>query len=192
MTPRDIEGYQRLRVGPNGEKLKVDGDVGPRTRWAMAIEQLPAWRSRAVLGALGWVGLRELGPPNTGPEIDAWLDECGVQPGNPWCAAFVSAVLRYAGIECREARVSRLAQKFPSTSVPLPGDIGYWLREDGTGHCGIVTGVSLNQVSMCEGNSADGVRVGLRKTAALDFLCPDGVGMPYADPKLPMLGEATR
>lgn len=33
---------------------------------------------------------------NRGLEIDYWLHECGISVGNPWCAAFITNVIRQA------------------------------------------------------------------------------------------------
>lgn len=191
MNPVDLAAFQRLRVGPDGKKLTPDGNLGPKTQWAFDLEQLPAWRQKVVLGALKWVGLTETGT-NTGPEIDGWLQACGAQQGNPWCAAFVSAVLRGAGIGCSEASVTRLARQFPDAEVPLPGDISYWVRDDGTGHCGIVTGVEPDRVSTCEGNSGNAVRTGTRPLSGLSFCRPYGNGLPGVLASLPALGAVTR
>lgn len=191
MLPVEVAAFQRVNIGPDGKRLSADGKLGPKTEWAMALAELPVWRHILVVNALQWAGLEEQGE-NHGPEIDAWLRACGVEPGNPWCAAFVSAMLRSIGIECNEARVSKLAERFPETLCPLPGDIAYWLREDGTGHCGIVTGVLPGTVALIEGNSGDGVRVGTRPIAGLKFLCPRGYGMPRAHTALPSLGSKTR
>lgn len=37
-----------------------------------------------------FVGFTELGGPNTGQVVDAFLKAVGLQPGQPWCAAFVN------------------------------------------------------------------------------------------------------
>jgi uncharacterized protein (TIGR02594 family) len=161
------------------------------TQWALALEALPGWRQNVVNGALKWVGLQETSK-NRGVEIDAWLTACGAHPGNPWCAAFVSAVLRSAGIECAEASVARLGGKYPEVEVPLPGDVSYWIRDDGTGHCGIVTGVDPDRVSTCEGNSGDAVRTGTRGFSGLRFCRPMGQGIPVVVSGLPELGNGTR
>ena len=191
IAPVDIAAFQRLHLGPDGQKLLPDGRIGPKTQWSMALAEQPPWRQQLVLNALSFAGLEERGGENRGTEIDLWLAACGVSPGNPWCAAFVSAVLRGVGIDCAEARVVKLTERFPDTAVPLPGDIGYWLRDDGTGHCGIVTGVGPGGfVSMVEGNSGDGVRVVTR--GALKFLCPRGYGMPAVFSGLLAGGSRTR
>jgi hypothetical protein len=190
VIPLDLVGFQKLRVGPDGLRLVADGVMGPKTAWALGLESLPQWRQDVVLGALKWVGLREQGE-NRGPEIRVWLEACGVQEGNPWCAAFVSAILRGAGIGCNEASVARLRAKFPRTETPVPGDVMCFLREDGTGHTGIVTGVSADRVSTCEGNSQDGVRAGWRPKAGLDFVVPMGQPLPGVWSGLTQLGGKT-
>ena len=187
----DLAGFQRLHVGPDGQRLMADGVLGPKTAWALAIEALPLWRQNVVLGALKWLGLKEISV-NRGPEIDVWLAACGVQSGNPWCAAFVSAVLRAAGISCAEASVAKLGAKYPATEVPLPGDVSYWIRDDGTGHCGIVTGVDSDRVALCEGNSNDGVRVGTRILSGLRFCYPMGQPVPVVWDGLRSLEGRTR
>jgi len=40
--------------------------------------------------------VREVGGNNRGPEINQWLRAVGVSPGQPWCGAFVAAMLRAA------------------------------------------------------------------------------------------------
>ena len=38
--------------------------------------------------ARGFVGVRETGGNNRGPEVEAWLARVGLPPGNAWCMAF--------------------------------------------------------------------------------------------------------
>lgn len=191
MNPIDLEAFQRLHRGPDGAKLKVDGDLGPKTQWAMDLAALPAWRSKIVLMGLSWVDLTEV-TPNSSPEIDQWLAACGVQPGNPWCAAFASLCLRAAGFECREASVHRLAAKYPETLCPLPGDLCILRRSDGTGHVDLVTGVSPERVSVVGGNVGNAVRAGLRAREGRTFHRVGESGIPEAVAKLPLLGGETR
>lgn len=40
--------------------------------------------------------VREVGGNNRGPEINRWLRAVGAFPGDPWCGAFVAAMLRAA------------------------------------------------------------------------------------------------
>ena len=191
-VPIDLVAFQRLNVGPDGKRLLDDGILGPKTRWALALAELPRWRQDVVLGALRWLGVGETGGDNRGPEIDAWLAACGVQPGNPWCAAFYSALLRAAGIEMRQARVSELAKRLEPVAVPLPGDAGYIIHPDGSGHIGAVIAPGWPLVALCEGNTRDLVRVGTRATAGLSFGTPRGYGLPALPAGLLPLGGSTR
>lgn len=188
----DLVAFQRLHLGYDGRVLKDDGILGPKTRWALALEELPAWRQRLVMAALRWEGLTELGGTNRGPEIDLWLSACGVPPGNPWCAAFVSAMLRSIGIECAEARAWELWKKFPEALQPLPGDIFAMTHPDGSHHCGIIIGWgdTSSDVATCEGNCQNAVRVGVRARDTLFFSSPSGYGCPVTE-SLPRLGGAT-
>ena len=38
--------------------------------------------------ARGYVGVKESGGNNRGPEVEAWLHRVGLAPGNAWCMAF--------------------------------------------------------------------------------------------------------
>jgi hypothetical protein len=197
MTPVDLAAFQRLHVGPDGQKLRADGDLGPRTQWAFDIEALPGYRQDIVLKALRHVDTVELAP-NSGPEIDAWLRACKAEPGDPWCAAFACMCLRAGGIDVREASVARLAALFTETGCPLPGDLCCLHHPDGTGHVDIVTGlgvVDLNLVvSVVGGNVGNAVRAGLRYPKGRKFYRVGRTGAPLAldIPTLPLLGAADR
>jgi hypothetical protein len=175
----NIREFQRTHCNHLGQPLDVDDDIGPETQWALDVEALGA-RGRIVLAALDHVGLEEAPPgSNRGPDIDAWLLRCGVPVGLAWCAAFASHCVSFGGTNVHEASVARLAQKLPQVMTPLAGDVFYWLNPDGTGHCGIVTGVAASVILTCEGNSEDGVRVWRRERAGLKFLST------VAEPKQP-------
>jgi hypothetical protein len=197
VTPVDIAGFQRLHVGPDGQKLRADGDLGPRTQWAMDIEALPGWRQDIVLMGLRHVNVKETSR-NRGPEIDAWLRACKVDPednvDDPWCAAFASMCLRAGGIEAREASVARLAKLFVEVASPLPGDLCCLHRADGTGHVDIVTGNGVGVVSVVGGNVGNAVRAGLRMKAGRKFYRAGSTGSPLAlmIESLPMLGSQDR
>lgn len=191
ITPVEIAAFQRLHVGPDGKQLLPDGVIGPKTQWALDLEELPHWRQTIVLTALKWNGLREKAP-NTGDEIDAWLAACRQPPGQPYCAAFACMCLRAGGIEAREASTHRLAAMFPATYAPLPGDLLFLLRPDFTGHVDVVTGVGGGGVSVCGGNVDDGVRAGLRNPDGRSFRRVGRTGMPEALASLPWLGAKDR
>ena len=45
MTPAQVRAYQETKPRDwNGAPLGVDGNMGERTRWALAIEDLPRYR----------------------------------------------------------------------------------------------------------------------------------------------------
>lgn len=191
ITPVEIAAFQRLHVGPDGKQLLPDGKLGPKTQWALDLEELPIWRQTIVLTALRFVGLTEKAP-NTGTEIDAWLAACRQPPGQPYCAAFACMCLRAGGIEAREASVHRLAAMFPETTAPLPADLCCLHRGDGTGHVDIVTGLGRELFSVCGGNVDDGVRAGLRRLDGRRFYRVGKTGAPRADLTLPLLGAKDR
>lgn len=188
VIPKDLAAWQRLHVGPDGERLKDDGDLGPLTQWALDIESLPVWRQTVVLTALRFRLVREV-TPNVSPDIDAWNIAARAPIGSRYCASFASMCLRAGGIEAREASCHRLAAMFPETDAPLPADLCFLLRPDGTGHVDVVTGAGAELVSVCGGNVDDGVRPGLRRRQGRTFRRVGPTGMPGAVSRLPLLGS---
>jgi len=115
------------------------------------------------------VGLAETAP-NTGPEIDMWLSAVGARPGDPWCAAFVYAVLAQAWVPAKATASARVClEQYPEVAQPLPGDLMGWVNADGTGHVGFVIGFTREGSATVEGNSANTVRVCSRPMAGLQF-----------------------
>ena len=169
MNTDEIRKFQATHRTHLGQPLKQDGDIGPQTQWALDVDAFGK-RGLIIQAALDHVGLIEQGT-NRGPEIDAWLLRCGAPLGSAWCAAFASAMASFGGINLHEASVARLSTLLgDSYPDPIPGDIFYWLNGDGTGHCGIVTGVAGYNILTCEGTSANGVRVWQRSQVGLKFL----------------------
>jgi hypothetical protein len=178
---QDLIQFQATHHDHLGKPLKVDGVLGPRTQWALAIDSLPAERKKAVLSAIECIGIKEypMGS-NRGSDIDFWLKRCGVPipadkttpaPGNAWCAAFVSWVLSNASTVLRKlARVYDWVHKSGLKQVTIeqvqPGDLGCILRDDGTGHIWLVIGKQMGDkgwVTMqVEGNTSNEVRCTLR------------------------------
>jgi hypothetical protein len=164
VTPEDIRTFQ---AGPGGngrydwegKRLAVDGDLGPRTRWALAMARLDPRRQAIVERAGAFVGLIERAT-NRGPDIDTWLERCGAPLGSPWCAAFASWCLSVHGMPLvREAGAQALGRGFPATACPEPGDVMWFPTGAVTGHCGIVIGVGPIDVATIEGNQDNAVRV---------------------------------
>jgi hypothetical protein len=186
-----IRRFQSEASDWTGRPLTVDGQLGPRTRWALAIADLPRYRRDIVRTATLEHGVVEepLGS-NRGAAVDAYLKPAGVGLGQPWCAAFVSWVLREAGclgeLRYTASAATMLRQLRPCVGEPLPGDVfGWvlrpcvgeplpgdvfgWVNPDGTGHVGFVIGSEPRDIITCEGNSRHGVRVNRRPREGLMF-----------------------
>jgi hypothetical protein len=171
MTPDQIKTFQAAHRNPYGEALAVDGILGPQTQWALAISELGAKRNAIVNFHLDHVGQVTENGDNRGPEIDRWLLRCGVPVGLAWCAAYVSAAVSAAqGINLHEASVARLSKLLPHVAEPQPGDLGYYLNADGTGHVFLVIGVAPTTVMTGEGNQRNGCRTLRRVRSPLRFL----------------------
>ncbi len=171
MTPNAIGAFQASGKDWAGKPLTVDRALGPRTAWALAIADLPRYRRAIVERACARAGIAEspVGS-NRGPEIDVWLANVGASPGDPWCAAFVYAVLAQTGVEAKAVASARLClAQYPECVHPLPGDVFGWVNAGGTGHVGFVIGFTAEGVATVEGNSANGVRVCSRPIAGLSF-----------------------
>lgn len=105
--------------------------------------------------AQAWVSrVRESDGPNRGPQVSPWLRAVGCPPGNPWCAAFVAAMLRCGEedgdtVDCsvrsalarnyadRKAIDARLVMR--GSRDASPGDLVIWQKGSTiSGHIGIV------------------------------------------------------
>ena len=151
-------------------------------------------RAAVVEQALGWLGLGE----HDGSHAEILRVYNAIRPlprgytmgpGDPWCAAFVSAVGAVCGLgellfpECGCAPMLaryRAAGRFlrPAAASPRPGDLIFydWNGDGEPDHVGIVAELEDGRLSVVEGNYAD--RVGLRHvspTAAcvLGYAVPD-------------------
>lgn len=173
MTPEDIRAFQALATDHTGAPLAVDGNAGPRTRWAMALSTWPRERVAIVSRAIGKLGLAERDGTNRHPEIDEWLARCGVETGHPWCAAFASWCIAASGLQVAVAGAQNLGRKFRALAPgedPLPGDVMWYptgAPSAGTGHCGVVIGTTLSEVMTVEGNLRNAIRLARRSRAAV-------------------------
>jgi hypothetical protein len=108
------------------------------------------------------VGVREVGGPNRGPQVNEYLKSVGWGPGAPWCAAFVYWCIRGAARDAgaRDVPFVRTAgcgvieawakeRDIYERGRPEPGDV--FLR--GTTHTGFVTAVRGNVFDTIEGNT---------------------------------------
>lgn len=200
-----IEDFQAISRGPDGRRLDVDGDIGSRTRWALAVADIPRRRRSVIREASRFVGQREIpGKPNRGPLPDLVLAPLGLV-GVPWCAAFVSYVLRSVGFGAADgfkytARARECLAMFPQRlGLPVLGDIAGWVNPDGTGHVGIVIGLRLaanghllTHVILIEGNSADSVRITARPIGDLQVRAlPDELQWSSDVPSAPVVARQT-
>lgn len=112
---------------------------------------------------------------NRGITIDYWLTECKVPVGNPWCAAFVTSIMRQAlgyglpmYLTASVQRIVDWAKSLAAVGVwqdkPERGDLFviYFNSLRRFGHVGFVTNViDANTFETVEGNSnSDGSRDG--------------------------------
>jgi len=197
MTPDEIRKFQSSALDWFGEPLNQDGVIGPKTQWALDLRTCGPERERVVHTALNYLGTAE-DPPgsNSGYIIDQFLAPAGLR-GQPWCAAFVSWVLREARMPLSKYHVS--VHDMASTERPLvgrapwPGDVFYLLRQDGTGHCGFVLGGNHFEIMTIEGNCQNAVRLGRRDRGKIrGYINIDGpqVRIPRVADDLPDLDGA--
>lgn len=87
--------------------------------WAFVLPRADAQGMPAYMDtALSYVGTTEQAP-NQGPAIDRFLSDVHLQPGNPYCAAFVSYSLDAAGNVLSPTVRSGLATNFiTARSIP--------------------------------------------------------------------------
>jgi hypothetical protein len=134
-------------------------------------------KARAVVIAKSQLGVQERGGRNTGPEVDAYLLAVGLQPGQPWCCAFVLWCYLQAASELGEPmplrRTGKVTRLWDSSACfgrqgPSVGDIYCHATDpadrESPGHCGIVVAVrpdgaftaiegNTNKAGSREGNS---------------------------------------
>jgi len=172
MTPTEVRIYQETKPRDwNGALLGVDGDLGNRTKWSLAIDDLPRYRRRIVRAATLWRGVTEspLGS-NRGDPIDQWVLDAGGKLGDSYCAAFARAVLVAAGVPCMRTVLAKAClEQFELISFEeaLPGDLAGWVMPDGHGHVFPMIGWTKEGVAGMEGNH--GNRVALTSRVAKDL-----------------------
>lgn len=193
-----VRAYQRGHSNHLGKPLKVDGIEGPETQWSRALGTLDEARCIAVHIAQDSIGLAE-DPPGSNNDrngfIRQWLQRCGAQPGQPWCAAFLSHVMSWAGPAVMVAGAQVLGKRYPAVSEPLAGDIFWYPTTGWQGHCGLVIGTSPDEVMTIEGNCANAVRCVRRPRAGLHFarfIADDDGLVPGVVPTVPPAPGGTR
>lgn len=202
--------FQMTHLNTNGNWLDVDGQVGKNTWLALEHGDDDAQRShlkpvvpegiegnrKAILEtAIGEHGIREdTGRKNEkgekltnrGKDVDKylpnWVTSDPTTDGQPWCAYFISWVVKEVyGRHLLGRPVARVWKAYERASkegrwtpkgaeVPTPGDAFVLLYDDEytsvncTGHIGFVLQVSEDgrSYNTIEGNCADRVKVGQR------------------------------
>jgi hypothetical protein len=117
------------------------------------------------------LGVHEVGGDNRGKEVETFLKEAGLGPGNPWCAAFVNWCARQAATTLRvisplesvklQGYVPSYVEKFPAVEPKdvLPGDLFavYHASQKRFAHIGFVLQVNVREgwFETVEGNSND-------------------------------------
>lgn len=177
---RDFQDGSSEPIPPSawdGALIHPDGDLGPRTEWALALADLPRLRRDVARVAIGELGEKE-SAPNDSPRIRVYKEPLNVAPGLPWCACGVSWVLREARVPgaIYTASAHLAIHQFPLTTDPQPWDLFGWTNPDGTGHVGFVAGFAPGPVPLAglelvtlEFNSANMVRMCQRPRDGLLF-----------------------
>jgi hypothetical protein len=208
MTPRaltreQVESFQAWHSNHLGKPLRIDGIVGPETRWAMDVASLCFARRELLRFAQKHIGLREQPPrSNDDPDglIRGWLAHCNAKPGDPWCASFTSWCLsQVLSRPVRLAGALVLARSFPLVDDPIAGDLCCYPTDGaGHGHVFIVAGANASEVMGFEGNCDNEMRCTRRprpRTPLFEFHRPilDTSGArPGGVPTVPLAPSATR
>lgn len=176
MTPAQVLEFQKTQPRDwNGALLGLDSDLGNRTKWALAIEDLPRYRRRIVRAAVLWRGVVEVPEgSNRGELIDEWVLDAGGKLGDSYCAAYVRAVLKAAGVPCiRTVSAKECLEQFelidPAVQEVLPGDLAGWVAPDGHGHVFPMIGYTKEGIAGMEGNHGNRVALTSRVRDGLQF-----------------------
>lgn len=196
MKPEEIKAFQRGHSDWEGNDLEVDGILGPRTAWALAISRFERRRQAIVARACSCVGMRE-DTPNRSVAIDTWNRRAGARLGSPYCASAASWCISVEGAEeIREASAQQLLRMLRPVNTIQPGDVGGAPTGKYTGHVGIVIGQAPGEVAMVEFNHGNRVAVVRRSTVGLTFCTnlsdPATAPMPPGLPLVPWSYEGTR
>lgn len=148
----------------------------------------PKWMAlaKAELGTLEIKGSKH------NPKIVGYFKDAGhgeiKDDETPWCAGFVGAMLRRAGIEPNGKLGARTYETWGERlDQPAYGCVGVKKRAGGTGwqgHVGFVVAANPTTVWMLGGNQADSVSIApFSRWQFTAFRWPDGV--PMTDMRLP-------
>jgi hypothetical protein len=149
--------------------------------------QIPSLLTLVLMIATQELGVKE-DPPfsNRGKRITEFLASVGMDPGNPWCMAYVFWCFEQAcALQKRLNPVIRTASclqhwnmtrgerilPFEFSHFPemiLPGDIFIIDRGHGMGHTGLVTSVGIETIQTIEGNASTNHSLNGDRVAALE------------------------
>lgn len=184
LSREEVIAIQKSGIDWTGAPLTPDGVWGARTAWWAGILTLPMQRQRLLHYSLGLHhrGVKEdTGRPNRSPFLDTIQAPGGIGPGNPWCIALVSHVMRETGVDWPIYHMSayeliRWAKASGRvTTSPLPGDAYAFLYNPEAvgftpGHGGILTASNADWISVCDGNVGDSMRTGKRAAKGLTYI----------------------
>lgn len=126
----------------------------------------------ALTIAQGQLGVKEQGGNNRGPEVDQYLAAVGLDPGYPWCCAFLFWCFREAAKRlslvnplprtASALRLWTLTEPICRDSNPKPGYIYVLQHSPTTGHVGIIESVAADGtiVEVSGNTSSTGSREG--------------------------------
>lgn len=215
MTPAEVESFQRTPrlvdgvLAPPadwwGKPLRVDGDLGPRTRWALYISRLDPRRQSIVQRACSKVGECET-VANRGPWPDFVLRRCGYDvpddprvplPNAAWCAAHASWCMSVEGLpERRELGARNLAQSMRRPAFVLPGDFGCFPTGTWQMHIFPIVACGPGEVLAPEGNHGNRVALVRRRLSEIQIVTPFPVEelppLPMDVPLVPVQVAGTR
>lgn len=141
---------------------------------------------RALEIARSQVGVREVGGPNHGPQVEEYQKSVGAKPGDSWCAAFCYWAFREAAEQLNiinpcvrtagALKADHMAQVGYHTDVPESGCLFFIDHGEGKGHVGFVDEVHDDGTLItCEGNTngggsrnGDGVYIRVRKRSEIN------------------------
>ena len=107
----------------------------------------------------------------------------------PWCAAFVGAMLKRAGIRSSESLMARSYEKWGQPlNKPILGCIGVKKRPGPgwSGHVGFVVGLTKTTVILLGGNQGDKVSIAsFPRSQFTGFRWPANIPVPKDLPALP-------
>jgi hypothetical protein len=180
-TPRLIDGELRLPFNWFGKPLKQDGDLGPQTRWAIALSHLDPRRQAVTWRACSSVGKAET-VANRGEWPDFCHRWCGFEPpedpdepmpNQAWCAEQASWCFSVDGLpERREAGAQALGRSLRRTTLVLPGDGCWYPTGSWQGHFDVIVGTGPGELAVVGGNRRNASRLVRVRSSDVNIVTP--------------------